>query len=84
MIVNTTSAALEGDEVPMMWQRADKKTIAYDISYGSELSPFLLKAGLAGLKVVDGLDMLVAQGARSFEWWLGIVAPLDAMRKAVG
>jgi len=84
MVVNTTSAALEGDAIPVQWSRADKRTIAYDISYGEELSPFLLQSGLAGLKVCDGLEMLVAQGARSFEWWLGIVAPLDAMRKAVG
>lgn len=84
MILNTTSAALAGEAVPVQWYRADKKAIAYDISYSQELSPFLLQSGLAGLKVVDGLEMLVAQAARSLEWWLGTVAPLDAMRKAVG
>jgi shikimate dehydrogenase len=84
MILNTTSAALEGEAVPVQWYRADKRAIAYDISYGEELSPFLLQAGLAGLKVTDGLEMLVAQGARSYEWWLGMAAPLDVMRRAVG
>lgn len=82
LVLNTTSAALEGDAISVPWYRADKKTIAYDISYGQELSPFLLQAGLAGLKVVDGLEMLVAQAARSLEWWLGMAAPLDVMRKA--
>jgi len=84
MILNTTSAAFDGDSVPVQWYRANKKAIAYDISYGKELSPFLLQAGLGGLKVVDGLEMLVAQAARSLEWWLGMAAPLDVMRRAVG
>lgn len=84
LILNTTSAALSGEAVPVQWYRADKRAIAYDISYGQELSPFLLQSGLAGLKVVDGLEMLVAQAARSLEWWLGTAAPLDVMRRAAG
>lgn len=83
LILNTTSAALSGEAPDLQWNRADRKAIAYDLTYGSELTPFLLKAALQGHKVVDGLDMLVAQGARSFEWWLGVAAPLDAMRRAV-
>jgi shikimate dehydrogenase len=34
-------------------------------------------------RVVDGLDVLVAQGAASFARWTGVPAPLDAMRAAV-
>ena len=34
--------------------------------------------------VVDGLEVLVAQGAASFELWTGIPAPVDVMRRAVG
>ena len=37
----------------------------------------------AGANVVDGLEVLVAQGAASFELWTGIPAPLDVMRAAV-
>jgi shikimate dehydrogenase len=36
-----------------------------------------------GCDVVDGLDVLVAQGAASFERWTGVPAPLDVMRAAV-
>jgi shikimate dehydrogenase len=38
----------------------------------------------AGARVVDGLEVLVAQGAVSFELWTGVPAPVAAMRRAVG
>jgi shikimate dehydrogenase len=37
----------------------------------------------AGALVIDGLDVLVAQGAASFELWTGVPAPVDVMRAAV-
>lgn len=40
-------------------------------------------ARAAGCELVDGLDVLVAQGAASFETWMGIPAPVDVMRAAV-
>jgi shikimate dehydrogenase len=41
-------------------------------------------AAAAGARVLDGLEVLVAQGAASFELWTGRPAPLGAMRRAVG
>ena len=38
----------------------------------------------AGARVLDGLEVLVAQGAASFELWTGLPAPVDVMRHAVG
>jgi shikimate 5-dehydrogenase len=40
-------------------------------------------AARRGAQVVDGLDVLVAQGAASFELWTGVPAPIDVMRAAV-
>ena len=40
-------------------------------------------ARAAGATVIDGLEVLVAQGAASFELWTGVPAPLDVMRNAV-
>ncbi|HKC21400.1 MAG TPA: hypothetical protein VKB64_02700 [Gaiellaceae bacterium] len=36
-----------------------------------------------GARVLDGLDVLVAQGAAGFELWTGVPAPVDVMRAAV-
>jgi shikimate dehydrogenase len=41
-------------------------------------------AARAGATVLDGLDVLVAQGAASFELWTGVSAPVEVMRRAVG
>jgi shikimate dehydrogenase len=41
-------------------------------------------ARAAGARVFDGLGVLVAQGAASFELWTGMPAPVDVMRRAVG
>jgi len=37
-----------------------------------------------GARVVTGLEVLVAQGAASFELWTGLPAPVAAMRRAIG
>jgi shikimate dehydrogenase len=41
-------------------------------------------AAAAGARVLDGLEVLVAQGAASFELWTGQPAPLAEMRSALG
>jgi shikimate dehydrogenase len=40
-------------------------------------------ARVAGARVVDGLEVLVAQGAAAFELWTGLTAPVAVMRAAV-
>ena len=41
-------------------------------------------AAAAGARVLDGLEVLVAQGAASFALWTGVPAPVDVMRRALG
>ncbi len=57
-----------------------------DLAYNADGSATALveAAHLAGcLTVVDGLEILVRQGAASFERWTGLEAPVDAMRAAL-
>lgn len=83
LVVNTTSAHHEGAEVHLDWSKAHPSAVAYDLTYLPILTPFLEPAAKAGLKCVDGKPMLVAQGARSLEWWLGVPAPREVMAKAI-
>jgi len=41
-------------------------------------------AAAAGARVLDGLEVLAAQGAASFELWTGAAAPVAVMRAALG
>jgi shikimate dehydrogenase len=41
-------------------------------------------ARASGAAVISGLEVLVAQGAASFELWTGVPAPVEAMRRALG
>jgi shikimate dehydrogenase len=53
-----------------------------DLVYGSSPTGLVNAARAAGAEVVDGLEILVRQGARSFERWTGRPAPLDVLRTA--
>jgi shikimate 5-dehydrogenase len=41
-------------------------------------------AAAAGAHVLDGLEVLAAQGAAAFELWTGVPAPVPVMRRALG
>ena len=53
-----------------------------DLAYGDRPTPAFAAAVRMGIPAVDGLDVLVAQAAASFQWWTGIEPPLDAMAAA--
>ncbi|MBU0762057.1 MAG: shikimate dehydrogenase [Candidatus Altiarchaeota archaeon] len=54
-----------------------------DIVYNPVETTLIKDARDAGCKVAGGVDMLVYQGAKAFEIWLGIAPPVDVMKKAV-
>lgn len=49
----------------------------------SPMTPFLKEAQDRGAKIVDGLGMLVYQGAIGFKLWTGLEAPVEAMHEAL-
>jgi shikimate dehydrogenase len=76
LIVNATS---ERDDV--LVELVEGQTLV-DLPYPE--SATAIAALAAGAEVINGLEVLVAQGAASFELWTGIPAPVEMMRGAVG
>lgn len=89
LIIQATSAGMMNGEpghelaafVP--WARLNKSAVAIDLVYGPVDTPFLAAARSHGLRCVNGVGMLVRQGALSFELWLRQKPPLDVMMDAV-
>jgi shikimate dehydrogenase len=54
----------------------------FDLVYNPAETRLLARAGAAGAMAVEGLEMLVQQGALSFKLWTGREAPVDVMRAA--
>jgi shikimate dehydrogenase len=80
LIVNATALGWADEVSPVpqaVLETARKGAIAYDLTYRD--TAFLQAARHGGLAVIDGLPMLVHQGARSFELWTGLSAPVDLM-----
>lgn len=60
----------------------DPPATVVDLVYGEQVTPVVAWAQRAGSRVVEGLEVLVRQGARSLESWTGREAPLETMRAA--
>lgn len=58
-------------------------TIAYDLIYNPRPTLFLQQAAQQGAITLDGLEMLVQQGAAALELWLGRSVPVDVMRRSL-
>jgi len=87
LIVNSTAVGLGGEnpfvELPLSATNFVPGQVVVDMVYGGDGRTSLLTAAEAGgAAVVDGIEVLVQQGALSFSVWTGHEAPLGAMRAA--
>jgi shikimate dehydrogenase len=76
LVVNATS---ERDDV--LVELVEGQTLV-DLPYPETATAVAALA--SGAEVINGLEVLVAQGAASFELWTGVPAPIEMMRGAVG
>lgn len=80
LLVNATSVGLHGDDIPMpaaALVSLSSIAVVYDLIYRPTA---LLRATTArGLRAIDGLGMLIHQGALAWEAWTGQPAPLAVM-----
>lgn len=85
LLINTTSVGMYPDVdeslVDPKWLRNDLGVM--DIIYHPLVTKLVKDARSTGAKVVTGTDMLLFQGAASFEVWTNQAAPIESMKSAV-
>ena len=85
ILVNATSVGMHpaDDQTPVNADLLHAHLTVFDIVYNPSPTRLLKEAGLAGAKTIGGVEMLVSQGAISFEKWTGHAAPVDIMLRSV-
>lgn len=84
LIINATSSGKTGAEVPIDWRGVEQGALAYDLFYSANPTAFLTEAASHGLETMDGVRMLVLQGAKSWKCWeIGAEPPVEVMEHAV-
>jgi len=84
ILINATSLGWHDGETPLspaQVARVPRRALVVDLTYRE--TDLLRAAKLRGIATVDGLGMLVHQGARSFSLWTNLDAPVGEMRRAV-
>jgi shikimate dehydrogenase len=86
LIVNTTPVGLSPNVDASPWP-ADvpfpSQALVFDLLNNPPQTRLLKQAGQAGLRTVNGWQMLMYQGAAAFEKWTGIAPPVDVMKQAL-
>jgi shikimate dehydrogenase len=85
LVINATSLGMTGKpDLRLPLDRLAAGTVATDLVYTPLITPFLTEAQARGAHIVDGLGMLLHQGAPGFERWFGHRPEVDdATRAAV-
>lgn len=85
ILINATSLGLKGKGfLPISQKDLHRDLVIYDLIYNPQITPLLKIARMAGVKkAVNGLGMLIHQGAIAFQIWTGKKPPVDVMKKAV-
>jgi shikimate dehydrogenase len=88
LVVNCSPVGMypQGDNCPLTLTEIDllpSEAIVYDLIYTPRPTKLLQLAADRGCQTIDGLEMLVHQGAAGFEIWTGAKAPIEVMRQAL-
>ncbi len=84
ILVNATPCGMKkGDTLPIDKKLLRKGLVVCDLIYNPPATPLIKEARKRKLKAMNGLGMLLYQGALSFGIWTGRPAPVDVMKKAL-
>jgi shikimate dehydrogenase len=86
LVVNATPSGLKTDDTSLLLDVNVllTTTLVMDMIFNPPLTPLLRAVQAHGCHVLNGLSMLLYQGALAFELWTGRPAPIEVMRKALG
>ena len=83
LIINSTPIGMANEQSIVDRENINKNSIVYDLVYKPMVTRLIENAKQASATVVYGYEMLLAQGARAFEIWTGMSAPMEVMKKAL-
>jgi shikimate dehydrogenase len=85
IIINTTPVGMapDTDTTPLPENLLAPRHAVFDIVYAPHTTRLIAAAQKRGCVVVHGIEMLIHQGARQFELWTGMPAPVGVMRRAI-
>lgn len=86
LIVNCTSVGMWPHDDVSPWPGARSLSadcLVVDLIYRPQETLFLRQARAAGARTLNGVGMLVHQGAAAFRLWTGIEPPVEVMRAAL-
>jgi len=83
LIVNATPMGMARESSIIKPEDIREDSIVYDLVYRPMETGLIQSAKEAGAKVVYGYEMLIEQGAKSFEIWKKMEAPRDVMKKTL-
>ena len=92
LIINTTPIGMKNHSASYgglpfgteFWRSLNSKSIIYDLVYNPRLTELLRFSEKKGCQIIDGSEMLVAQGAKSLSYWTGIKEiPIEIMKQSI-
>ncbi|MBC7794827.1 MAG: shikimate dehydrogenase [Clostridia bacterium] len=83
VIIQATSVGRSAETLALDWASASPDLVAFEMLYVPRETAFLRAARSHGAQIIEGWEMLLAQGLRAFEIWFEREAPRDVMREAL-
>lgn len=82
LLVNATSVGMSPDtsQTPVVKKLLRPGLVVFDVVYNPIKTRLLAEAEEAGARTIDGINMLVWQGALAFEMWTGLKPPVEIMK----
>lgn len=85
ILINATPVGMVPNinDMPLDINLIDPNLIVFDVIYNPPKTKLLREAGKLGVKTINGIGMLVNQGAEAFRMWTGKEPPIELMKEVV-